>query len=734
MALNRREWDRDKETWEEGSWFSSATQGGDDDHNEGKRRKFNNGILKGYETSQYWNDKVQDPTHSQDYPSDEHPLRGPITTAGNNVGFHNSKKRLVPSEPSPHVIFLGLDQDFTEADLQAYLSEQGYSIETASSIDLCRFLFVSLPGCTVGKSKGFGFAQFSTVEQARAFVDPVFPFIQVPPPASHGATAAAAFHKALHLGSPHGGRRVKIDYSQSANPGDRNRFGRPAHANDGTRDIGNAQAAVLLFRGLDPLSGVQAIAQAMRACQGAHLEGAKGMKRIILVKDKVTMASWGFAFVEFKDIQAILGATMSPQIHPNGFRISDRPVAASFAHPYSFQLLSDMVLRDDASLPSSVALGGNEGKWVRYWDEASTVAVLEFRVEEIAPEIPVSGREKREKKRNRAIDLDNRANLAASIEASALPISDKPVTLNFKGSAGGKTLVNSSATAKPAVNLGFSVAGDLASDDDQPAKEEHHSIWEAKTAAFGRVAPMMASKKIVNNITKWNQVQEELKPAMVTASASSVNLHTSSSSPSSLDYDSEFSDISRLACLLCSRQFKSLDQLKRHNQESDLHKKNLRDAGLQALAHEKVDGLKAVYNAQLEPPRYRDRASERRIMHNQPEAPCPEGTEAIQKAQRYAEGPVKPSSPPLTSAPHIIHPGQDESNVGNKLLKMMGWKAGTGLGIDGEGRVDPIQTAIYASGAGLGASKGKEVGKYQEGYAGYVHMAQDATRQRYDSK
>lgn len=34
----------------------------------------------------------------------------------------------------------------------------------------------------------------------------------------------------------------------------------------------------------------------------------------------------------------------------------------------------------------------------------------------------------------------------------------------------------------------------------------------------------------------------------------------------------EFSDLVKLACLLCARQFKSLDQLKKHNKESDLHK------------------------------------------------------------------------------------------------------------------------------------------------------------------
>lgn len=34
----------------------------------------------------------------------------------------------------------------------------------------------------------------------------------------------------------------------------------------------------------------------------------------------------------------------------------------------------------------------------------------------------------------------------------------------------------------------------------------------------------------------------------------------------------EFSDLVKIACLLCARQFKTLDQLKKHNKESDLHK------------------------------------------------------------------------------------------------------------------------------------------------------------------
>lgn len=78
----------------------------------------------------------------------------------------------------------------------------------------------------------------------------------------------------------------------------------------------------------------------------------------------------------------------------------------------------------------------------------------------------------------------------------------------------------------------------------------------------------------------------------------------------------------------------------------------------------------------------------------------------------------------------------------------MGWSTGTGLGTDGEGRVDPMyvsrrgcahddsrtddrhcsETAIFAQGVGLGASKGKEIGKYADGYSGYVSAARDSVR------
>ena len=102
---------------------------------------------------------------------------------------------------------------------------------------------------------------------------------------------------------------------------------------------------------------------------------------------------------------AVLAATMSPQIHPNGFRISDRPVATSCAHPYSFQPISDPILRDETCLPSSVTLGGVEDQWVRYWDEGATIAKLEYEVE-VPTQQPAPAKEKeKEKKKKKGLVL-----------------------------------------------------------------------------------------------------------------------------------------------------------------------------------------------------------------------------------------------------------------------------------------------------------------------------------------
>lgn len=144
---------------------------------------------------------------------------------------------------------------------------------------------------------------------------------------------------------------------------------------------------------------------------------------------------------------------MSTTLHPSGFRISDRPVAASFAHPYSFQPVTDFLQRDESCLTSTMSLGGVEGTWVRYWDETSTVAVLEFKIEEPTHQAAASKEKEKEKEKKKkfkggdmmALTMTIRANSIATepdaqlkslpIAPSELPLSDKPVTLSLSKNA-----------------------------------------------------------------------------------------------------------------------------------------------------------------------------------------------------------------------------------------------------------------------------------------------------------
>jgi RNA-binding protein 5/10 len=114
--------------------------------------------------------------------------------------------------------------------------------------------------------------------------------------------------------------------------------------------------------------------------------------------------------------------------------------------------------------------------------------------------------------------------------------------------------------------------------------------------------------------------------------------------------------------------------------------KNYKDPNLRDVARQKA--ITAMAPRLADQPKYRDRASERRIMHNQPDAPLPMDQDNLGK-KKHADGPIPVLPPPLP-----INPGEDESNVGNKLLKMMGWKEGTGLGTSGEGRLEPMFVCI----------------------------------------
>jgi RNA-binding protein 5/10 len=126
----------------------------------------------------------------------------------------------------------------------------------------------------------------------------------------------------------------------------------------------------------------------------------------------------GIAFVEFLDAEVcsttlqtirhltlyqhagkLLAATMSPELHPEGFRILNKPVATSFANPGSFQPLAPHSLRDEACIMGSLAMGGTEGVFAKYWDETTTILEMTFDVSQLSKQKESAAQGDKKKKR-----------------------------------------------------------------------------------------------------------------------------------------------------------------------------------------------------------------------------------------------------------------------------------------------------------------------------------------------
>ena len=124
-------------------------------------------------------------------------------------------------------------------------------------------------------------------------------------------------------------------------------------------------------------------------------------------------------------------------------------------------------------------------------------------------------------------------------------------------------------------------------------------------------------------------------------------------------------------CLLCQRQFKSPEDLIRHQNKSALHKTNYEEHLSKSIKE---------MRGQLEqqPQEYTDRAAERRKIHGSGGKWKKGGSNGNSTA-----GLVKVEQPTKF--------GIQEDNVGNRMLQKMGWKKDTGLGADSNGIINPLQ-------------------------------------------
>uniref|UniRef100_A0A1A7XWQ4 RNA binding motif protein 5 n=1 Tax=Iconisemion striatum TaxID=60296 RepID=A0A1A7XWQ4_9TELE len=147
----------------------------------------------------------------------------------------------------------------------------------------------------------------------------------------------------------------------------------------------------------------------------------------------------------------------------------------------------------------------------------------------------------------------------------------------------------------------------------------------------------------------------------------------------------KLTDWKKLACLLCRRQFPNKEGLVRHQQLSDLHKKNLEVLHRSKMSEAELEELERK-ESEL---KYRDRAAERREKYGIPEPPVP-------KKKKFSQ-PV-----PVVNYEQPTKDGLNSDNIGNKMLQAMGWKEGKGLGRNQQGITTPIEAQLRTKGAGLG--------------------------------
>ncbi|KAJ3042685.1 hypothetical protein HDV00_006742 [Rhizophlyctis rosea] len=707
--------------------------------------------------------------------------------AGSNSPGAGRGRRLPPKErtlgePNQVVVLQGLPLEADETVIQQHLESLDACVESTRVIRERR----------TGKSRGYAFVRFMSIEHARVWTEKHFPSITM------------------------AGLPVRIDFSNSA-PQDEDdwcgvvnfkrreqcfqcRQAREAvevqqpltdetFVNDGSRDVGEVQNHILLVRGLDTLTGEQALYDTVAA---------------MLPLRSARIAANYFLTLIFNPLQ------------PRPLIINDRTLEISYAH------ISSFVSSYSYSPWMTASYQDATGKtvYLTYWDEqaycamypvadaavaATTAAVGEVelppgvesgtKVQKVVASVAavtVAAAPVIEKPPEKNLDDELAAfyedvaeDMAVEGEANTAAQKESPTTLDAKQSA----MPSSSSGIISAKALGEDPNPRLASSVSQtaesvsfthntdgaatkaaiattfvavaaaPVRNESRSMTgvvsrvegdggekggaEAEKKKDKKVSATIAGKKMRAQMAKWQEKKAELKAAREffeaedegvdeDEEAAPVQLDLSDEAllarlPPDAEINEKHSDMSLLACLLCQRGFKQVKDLQKHHAKSDLHKTNLAEYKQKQVV-ELRERLAA--EAAQQQTQYRNRAAERRMMYGQPEKiKDGRGGGWARKGGRGGGGGGGYQPPAFQQS---VNQSLGSDNIGNRMLQKMGWKEGTGLGAAGNGIVAPVVAESYARGAGLGSVGAQGGGAYEAG--SYKEHLQRMTRARWEEE
>lgn len=462
--------------------------------------------------------------------------------------------------------------------------------------------------------------------------------------------------------------------------------------NDGERDMASSPPSqFLLFRGLEPTVSEELLAKGalkLTVPNGVKPESSKtgpigakesSLKRILLVRDRKTDESWRYGFVEFAtatEAQAALAAYNKME----KFTISSKPVTASYIHPGVFVPVYNALrgVERFTFLPMTANVGG--GLRLAYWDDDGYVSEhIVAKLEEDPKTDEADNKEKAKGAKGAKDGTDDKGKAKKR----------KAEKENNNGTA--------SAVTKKAV----------------PA---HLQFWQNRHSELHGI--------------KNPETTHNLKPEADDGSTDGSEKGSSGSAAKKRKTEQKveeqpqwesFADMSKLACFLCSRMFKTPEKVHEHERVSNLHLTNLKDPALREAALKKLAKAGITTTTATNEPEYRDRAKERRQVFGKSTIPAA----ATKKA------PAKKESPLLES---------EQLRKGAALLGKMGWTSGQGLGVSGEGRTEHVVAEMYTQGVGLGM-KGAKVGDVEEvskgggvgggSYSEFVKRTKEKAKERY---
>ncbi|KAI7351910.1 hypothetical protein KC354_g12225 [Hortaea werneckii] len=476
---------------------------------------------------------------------------------------------------------------------------------------------------------------------------------------------------------------------------------------------------LLLLRGLKESTSEDLLAKGLQkldASEDSKHGAAPGtLRRVMLIRDRVSGKGVGFGFAEYHSVPAATAALAKAEELGEKFTISSKVVEVNFPHlsvfpRADFGEVSETADKWTVVMPAT-------GSRHRYHDER--YYPTELLVNETPP--------------NKDLEVSQeKSESQAQSSARATPeVKDKSSTV-----AGKKRKAPSSSTSSTApafLQHWQNKAAELRSEDEKAAAERERGR-EAKRQQIPASG--------VNTITP-----SKSDPPAAEAVQTTQPLPESSPPPQVQTFSIDTKE--KKCCYLCLGQFQTSEGLQRHLRESEKHAGNLQNDAEKAKGYERLKkaGVSETSTVKMPTPsateatrsassatpedvsQYRDRAAERR--REQAQTGIKENVSFSLKGNK--------ASAPKKSSPAAPEPSKPTYGKGMNLLQKAGWSAGQGLGSQGEGMAAPIDQAVYAAGVGLGHESSKKGDAVEEAEkmtkgdrGGFLEATKRVARERYD--